>query len=81
MVQKNRNTRKRYVAIVKINNNQNGSAYCVKYRFDNLIIFTKFLDEKWPEWKWFNVYSNKGNNKKKQLSNFTKNKRPKEKFV
>jgi len=45
---------KRYTAIAKINNNSDGSAYCVKYRFDDLLKFTKFLDEKWPEWKWYN---------------------------
>jgi len=72
---------KRYTAIVKIRNNPDGSARCVKYRFDNLLNFTKFLDNKWTEWKWFNVYSNKGGNKGKQLANFTKYKRPKSKFV
>ena len=72
---------KRYTAIVKIKNRTDGSAHCVKYRFDNLLKFTKFLDVKWETWKWFNVYSNKGINKGKQLGNFTKSKRPKSKFV
>lgn len=72
---------KKYTAIVKITNNPDGSAHCVKYRFDNLLKFTKFLDVKWVGWKWFNVYSNKGINKGKQLENFTKFKRPKSKFV
>ena len=72
---------KRYKAIVKIKNNTDGSAYCVKYRFDNLIDFTRFLDSKWTGWKWFNVYSNIGKNKGKQLANFTKYKRPNCKFI
>ena len=72
---------KRYTAIVKIKNKQDGSAHCVKYRFDNLLKFTKFLDVKWVDWKWFNVYSNKGINKGKQLENFTKFKIPRSKFV
>lgn len=72
---------KKYTAIVKIANNPDDSAHCVKYRFDNLLKFTKFLDVKWAGWKWFNVYSNKGINKGKQLENFTKFKRPKSKFV
>lgn len=72
---------KRYTAIVKIKNKSDGSAHCVKYRFDNLLNFTKFLDVNWAEWKWFNVYLNTGTNKGKQLANFTKFKRPKSKFV
>ena len=72
---------KRYKAIVKIKNNTDGSAYCVKYRLNNLIDFTKFLDSKWTGWKWFNVYSNIGENKGKQLANFTKYKRPNCKFI
>ncbi len=72
---------KRYIAIVKIKTRPDGSAYCVKYRFDNLLNFTEFLDVKWAEWKWFNVYSNKGIDKGKQLTNFTKLRRPKSKFV
>lgn len=72
---------KKYTAIVKIKDNPDESAYCVKYRFDSLLGFTKFLDRKWPGWKWFNVYSNIGLDKGKQLTNFTNKKRPKVKFV
>lgn len=72
---------KRYTAIVKIKNRPDGSAHCLKYRFDNLLLFTVFLDKNWNEWKWFNVYSNKESDKRKQLANFTKFKRPKSKFV
>lgn len=67
---------KRYTAIVKISNKPNGAAYCVKYRFNDLIKFTSFLDSKWRGWKWFNVYSNKGENKGVQLGNFSKKNRP-----
>jgi len=67
---------KRYAAIIKIGNNPDGSARCLKYRFNDLIKFTKFLDEKWSEWLWHNVYYNKGENKGKQAGNFTKHKRP-----
>ncbi len=72
---------KRYTAIVKIKNKSDGTAHCVKYRFDNLILFTRFLDKKWASWKWFNVYSNKGMENGKQLANFTKNNRPLSKYV
>ncbi len=46
---------KRYTAIVKIKNRPDGSAHCLKYRFDNLLLFTVFLDKNWNEWKRFNV--------------------------
>lgn len=77
MVRKNKNGIKRYLAIVKINNNSDGSAYCVKYKFDNLLKFTQFLDRNWKDWKWFNVFSNKGNNKGKQIGSFTNKNKPK----
>ena len=72
---------KRYVAIVKITNNKDGTAYCVKYRFDNLLKFTAFLDKKWTGWKWYNVFSNKGFNKAMQIANFTNKKRPEKSTV
>lgn len=72
---------KKYVAIVKIKNNTDGTAYCVKYRFDDLLKFTEFLDKKWSEWKWYNVFSNSGNNKGKQIANFTSKKRPIKKCI
>lgn len=78
---KDKNNRKRYIAIVKIRNNKNGSAFCVKYRFNDLLDFTKFLDKKWPEWKWYNVYANSENMKRIQLTNFTKYKRPTSKSI
>jgi len=72
---------KRYIAIAKIKNNPDGSAYCVKYRFDDLLKFTNFLDEKWPEWKWYNVYSNAGINKGIQVGNFTNKNKPDKKLL
>jgi hypothetical protein len=72
---------KRYIAIVKIKNNPDGSAYCVKYRFNDLIKFTKFLDEKWIEWKWYNVYSNQGTNNSIQIGSFTNKKKPDKKSL
>lgn len=71
-----RNRPKRYIAIIKIRNNPDGTAYCVKYRFNDLMKFTEFLDRNWAEWKWFNVFSNRGNNKGMQVASFTNKKRP-----
>lgn len=75
------NGSKRYVAIVKINNKEDGTANCLKYRFNDLIKFTKFLDNKWSQWKWYNVFSNRGNEKGKQLANYTNKNRPLNKSV
>lgn len=72
---------KKYKVIVKIKNNPDGTAHCVKYRVTDLIKFTLFLDMKWNNWRWFNVYSNIGVNKGEQLANFTKNNRPESRFV
>jgi len=72
---------KKYIAIVKIKNNKDGSAKCVKYRFDNLLKFTKFLDIKWSEWKWYNVFSNQEHNKKTQIANYTNRNRPTKSYV
>ena len=72
---------KKYKVIVKIKNNPDRTAHCVRYRVTDLIKFTQFLDEKWTGWKWFNVYSNTGINIGEQLENFTKNKRPGSRFV
>ena len=72
---------KKYIAIVKVGNNIDGSAQCVKYRFDNLLKFTQFLDGNWSEWRWYNVYSNRGTNKEKQLGSFTNKSRPMQRFL
>jgi len=69
------------MVIVKIKNNPDCTAHCVKYRVTDLIKFTLFIDKKWEGWKWFNVYSNTGVNKGEQLASFTKNKRPVSRFV
>ncbi len=71
----------KYAVIVKVKNNPDGTAHCLKYRVTDLIKFTQFLDKNWAAWRWFNVYSNTGINKGEQLANFTKNKRPESKFV
>jgi hypothetical protein len=81
MVQENRNMKKtkrkskskKYTCIAKIGNNLDLSALCVKYRLDNLIKFSVFLDRKYPTWTWFNVFLKETG---KQVMSFTKHKRP-----
>jgi hypothetical protein len=74
-------TSKKYKAIVKIKNNPDGTAFCVKYRFDDLLKFTNFLNSKWQEWKWYNVFSNKNENKGQQIGSFTKHNKPNSRFI
>lgn len=71
----------RYTVIVKVGNKPDGSAHCLKYRVTDLLKLTRFLDNKWPGWKWFNVYAKTGINKGEQLASFTKHNRPTARFV
>lgn len=46
---------------------------------NNLLSLTEFLDNKYPDWCWFNVFDN--HDKSKQIASFTKNKRPNHQLV
>ena len=69
---------KKYLCVVKIANNEDGSAKCLKYHVNNLLKFTDFLDKEHSDWRWYNVYSKKTG---EQISNFTKFQRPGKKWV
>jgi hypothetical protein len=43
-----------------------------KWKSDNIMSFTKFLDREYPNWKYMNVYSDTG----EQVGSFTKYRRP-----
>jgi hypothetical protein len=58
---------KKYKVIAKVNNDK-----FVKYHINNLLSFTTFLDTKYPEWRYFNVFNTNG----QQIANYTKNNRP-----
>lgn len=59
---------KRYVCIVKV-----APEHFVKYRLNDLLKFVDFLDTKWTDWRWFNVYNKQT---KEQITNFTNKRRP-----
>lgn len=61
-------TSKKYTCIVKT-----GPQKFVKYRLNDLIKFTTFLDRNWSGWTWFNVFDNRT---RLQVDNFTKNQKP-----
>jgi hypothetical protein len=59
---------KKYKIIAKISDND-----FVKYHSQNINSFIQFLDKKFPDWRWGNVYDAKTG---EQISSFTRNKRP-----
>jgi hypothetical protein len=67
---------KKYRVIVKIGDNADGTARCVKYNVNDLVRFASFLDVSWPAWRWFNVYAYQKGKPGVQLANFTNRSRP-----
>lgn len=64
---------KKMVVIVKTS-----QADFVKYHTTDLLSFTKFLDNKYPDWRYFNVYDKES---RLQVGNYTKNNRPAQKHL
>jgi hypothetical protein len=64
---------KKWWAVVKV-----GPDKFVKYRVNNFINFTLFLDRHFKDWRYINVYRYLGTNDKtgKQVAAYTKNNRP-----
>lgn len=67
---------KKYKIIAKIGNDK-----FVKYNVNNLVLFTEFLDKKFSDWRWFNVFEYTKNGSGTQLGSFTKNKRPNKNYL
>lgn len=68
--------KKKYRVIAKVDSDK-----FVKYNCNNLLRFALFLDQKFPEWRWFNVYEYRKEGNGNQLGNFTKNSRPVRAFL
>ncbi len=64
---------KKYQVIAKVSSDK-----FVKYHVNNLLSFTKFLDEKFIGWRYFNVFDIRTG---QQLSNFTTKCRPDKKTL
>lgn len=62
---------KKYKVIAKVSNDK-----FVKYHVNNLLSFTLFLDDKFKDWRYFNVFNVNG----EQIANYTKNNRPQTKW-
>lgn len=68
--------KKKYKVIVKVENDK-----FIKYNVNNLLLFTKFLDEHFSNWRWFNVYDYTQEGRGTQLANFTNRNRPKSRYI
>lgn len=53
------------------------------WHVNNLLKFTTFLDVKYPNWRFFNVYRNSKSEEKDnvELARFTKNNRPRSAWI
>lgn len=72
---------KKYRVIAKVGNRADGSAHCVKYRVNNLVLFAAFLDREFAGWRWFNVYAHLKGEPGPQVANFTNSNRPQRPFL
>jgi len=73
---------KRFNCLTKVGN-VNGvpagnNGFITFHTVTNLIKFTAFLDEKYPDWRYFNVYDK---NTKSKLGSFTKNRKPRAAYL
>lgn len=66
-------TMKKMVIIAKTS-----QADFVKYHTTDLLSFTNFLDSKFPDWRYFNVFDKES---RRQVGNYTKNNRPTQKHL
>jgi len=66
--------KEQYKVIVKIwEGSKRGEDSFKKWHVWNLLKLVEFLDQKFPNWKWFNVYDKRT---KEQIASYTKNNRP-----
>lgn len=67
---------KKYKVIAKV-----GNESFVKYNVNNLLMFAKFLDASFPDWRYFNVYEYTKEGNGTQIANYTTKNRPTSRFV
>jgi hypothetical protein len=69
-------SQKKYKVIAKVGNDK-----FVKYNVNNLVLFAKFLDHQFPDWRFFNVYAYTKDDSGSQIANYTKNQRPDSRYA
>lgn len=68
---------KRYRVIAKVHRSIPGKPdRCCKWKVNDLISFTRFLDKNYPDWQWFNVFKYAPGDRGQQLASFSKYNRP-----
>lgn len=67
---------KKYRVIAKVGNDK-----FVRYKVNNLVLFTAFLDRVHTGWRWFNVYQYTKAGDGHQIASYTNKNRPKARFV
>ncbi len=67
---------KKYRVVAKVGDNA-----FAKWKVNNLFKFAQFLDAKYPDWRWFNVYLYTKAGDGNQVGNFTKNRRPMSAYI
>jgi ferredoxin-fold anticodon binding domain-containing protein len=67
---------KKYKVIAKVGNEK-----FVKYNVNNLVLFSKFLDKEFSDWRFFNVFEYTKDGTGSQIANFTKNSRPTQMYL
>lgn len=68
--------KKKYKVIAKVDSDK-----FVKYNVNDLLKFTSFLDRKFENWRWFNVYEYRKKEDGLQIGSFTKKNRPTRKYI
>jgi len=64
---------KLYRVIAKVENEK-----FIKHHVNNLLSYVNYLDQNFPDWRWFNVYDKKS---EKQVANYTNRNRPQYKTI
>lgn len=71
-MKKNKKTiKKKFVAILKVGQNSDGSSICYKHWFNDINKYTEKILPKYKPW-WANYYFNTGENKGKQFASWTR---------
>lgn len=67
---------KKYKVIAKVDTEK-----FVKYNVNNLLLFTKFLDSNFINWRYFNVYEWTKDDTGSQICSYSRHKRPLSRYV
>ena len=67
---------KKYKVIAKVEQDK-----FVKHNVNNLLLYTRYLDKAFPQWRYFNVFEYTKDGSGMQLGNFTNKNRPGKMYI